>query len=595
MYSVYLKYKNNEILIHSSIASALLPKLLSGEVSQGINTIDSFSFEILPNNPGFNRLVNYSTKIKVVNNNNNKILFNGRVLDFSSEMTEEGIIYKKILCESFLGYLQDSIQPYLKPRNWTRIELLTYILENHNNRVEEEKRIILGDVKVASINENIYIGLQRQTSFDAIKEKLLNKIGGEIRIRESDDKLYLDYYEKFGSELETPIKLRVNMKNLSKEDDFNEIITRLYPYGAKIQSEDESIIDSESDERVDITSVNNGIPYIEDQEAIKVFGIIERTQNWDDVTLPNNLLDKASQFLSNNNRIKRKYSISNVDLSLINKAFEEIELYNYYPVQNEFLNINEKLRVIKKKINIIDPTEFSIEVGDSIKSILDIQLEDQNKFNSLNNTVIEIKGDYVTNEKLSKTKKEINNTISQIEDNIKLSVSETYTSITDFENFKEENEASIDIKTNSIIQQVSQNELRVDQLEEDTTNSIEKIEESFTSIQTSNQQRFEIVESKIEEGTSSLKNKTVVIDIQGIKVATNLSKISTIITNNTFAIRDNAGFYLAYFGYDEKEGRSKAEMDNLAIKNYFTAGYHRQEKFEIEEEKRTGWFHVGGV
>lgn len=97
------------------------------------------------------------------------------------------------------------------------------------------------------------------------------------------------------------------------------------------------------------------------------------------------------------------------------------------------------------------------------------------------------------------------------------------------------------------------------------------------------------------EGTpEKLKNSLVTIDINGIHVATNLSKIETEMTNNKFAIKDNSGTYLAYFGYDETEGRSKAEMDNLTVTNYFVAGYHRTEKFDIDGEQRTGWFYVGG-
>lgn len=95
-------------------------------------------------------------------------------------------------------------------------------------------------------------------------------------------------------------------------------------------------------------------------------------------------------------------------------------------------------------------------------------------------------------------------------------------------------------------------------------------------------------------GVSKLSNTLVTIDSQGINVSTNLSKISTIMSNDTFAIKDNANNYLAYFGYDELEGKSKAEMDNLTIHNYFVAGYHRTEKFDINSEQRTGWFYVGG-
>lgn len=96
------------------------------------------------------------------------------------------------------------------------------------------------------------------------------------------------------------------------------------------------------------------------------------------------------------------------------------------------------------------------------------------------------------------------------------------------------------------------------------------------------------------EGTpEKLKNGLVEIDVNGINVSTNLSKISTIMTNNTFAIM-SGNTRLAYFGYDENEGRSISEMDNLTVKEYFVAGHHRTEKFDIDGEERTGWFYVGG-
>ena len=107
---------------------------------------------------------------------------------------------------------------------------------------------------------------------------------------------------------------------------------------------------------------------------------------------------------------------------------------------------------------------------------------------------------------------------------------------------------------------------------------------------------FKTIKDTLQNGVETLKNTLVTININGIQVSTNTSKISTIMTNDKFAIQDNTGTYLAYFGYDEEEGRSKAEMDNLTVRQYFTAGYHRTEGFTDEEtnEPRTGWFYVGG-
>lgn len=173
------------------------------------------------------------------------------------------------------------------------------------------------------------------------------------------------------------------------------------------------------------------------------------------------------------------------------------------------------------------------------------------ELNQLKTTVTE---DYVSNATFETTV----NSIDSI-------VSETYTYLTEVANSLGETEEKVDQINNQVI-----------------TN------------QAATQYSIDVINEQLTNGVGTLRNSLVTIDINGINVSTNLSKISTIMTNNKFAIKDNSGAYLAYFGYDETEGRSKAEMDNLTVTNYFVAGYHRTEKFDIDGEERTGWFYVGG-
>ena len=106
--------------------------------------------------------------------------------------------------------------------------------------------------------------------------------------------------------------------------------------------------------------------------------------------------------------------------------------------------------------------------------------------------------------------------------------------------------------------------------------------------QTLNGFDFRIVNIE-NDGVTKIKNTLVTIDIDGIKVATNESAISTLITNNSFVIK-NYDEMLAQFNNDG------AVLDNLKVRKYFIAGSHRREKFQDEEtgEWRTGEFHVGG-
>ena len=129
------------------------------------------------------------------------------------------------------------------------------------------------------------------------------------------------------------------------------------------------------------------------------------------------------------------------------------------------------------------------------------------------------------------------------------------------------------------------NEQRLLQLET-TTNSVQQ---QLTSTQAT----IEVMQQDIIDGQETLKNSLVTIDINGINVSTNASKISTLMTNEKFVIR-SGDTYLAFFGYDNETGQTKAEMDNLTVTNYFVSGYHRVEKMEIDGEYRTGWFYMGG-
>lgn len=131
---------------------------------------------------------------------------------------------------------------------------------------------------------------------------------------------------------------------------------------------------------------------------------------------------------------------------------------------------------------------------------------------------------------------------------------------------------------------------------QNTSSDLQTLSSTVTQNNQSVQTQINQINTNLENGVERVKNTLVTIDINGIQVSTNLSKVSTLITNDSFKIIpvNNPNEPLAFFGYDEKEGRSKSEMDNLTVKNYFVAGYHRQENFEIDGEKRTGWFYVGG-
>ena len=365
MYEVKIINNKEETIINSVGASQYVPRI-TGSCKFGINTIDSFTFTIFPNNDGYNLIYPLKTLVEVKNLNTNNVEFEGRVLLQTPKMDNNGIIYKTVVCESYLGYLNDSVQSYETISGVSAEELFKKIINNHNSQVENSKKFIIGEIKIgtsSSDNEDRYLNYEK--TFDSINKNLIERFGGELRVRKVGDNIYIDYIKEIGEKKNTVIALANNLIAIEQEKDPSEIITRLIPVGAKLEN---------SDERLTITNINGGINYVEDEEAIKEFGVIVDTVNFDDITEDIELLNKAKSYLKENNKIKKKYKIDALDLSTIDLNFDSFEVGNTYRVINSLMNIDEDLRVIEKTLDINSPQNSSLTFGDKFEDIKDYQL-----------------------------------------------------------------------------------------------------------------------------------------------------------------------------------------------------------------------------
>lgn len=368
MYIVKLINGINETIIHGNIE-----KITNGKIKEEINAIPSFSFSIYPNNAGYQLLTPFYTKVEVYDEKHQHIAFDGRVLVVEPSMDSSGLILKRVTCEGKLAYLNDTIQEYCVPQNWTTKGLLQQILKVHNARVDVSKGINLGNVQAVDANDNIYVGIQYDSSWKTLVEKLVKKSGGEFQFRNVNGTPYLDYLKQIGEEKSTSIVLAKNMQSITQKIDSSSLITRLYPYGAKIKAKDESGNEKETEERLSISSVNGGKPYVEDAEYLSRYGVVETTQFWDDVNSLEILKSKGAAWLKENNRITVSYEIDAFDLSLIDVDSDELTVGNIYPVRNELLDIDEKLRVISRTIDVVEPHKTTLEFGSKKQTLTNMQ------------------------------------------------------------------------------------------------------------------------------------------------------------------------------------------------------------------------------
>lgn len=334
-------------------------RISGGKVAKSINAVDSFSFTIYPNNAGYDLLKPLTTAVKVYDESTDKDIFIGRVLKCPDSMDERGLICRKVTCEGRLGWLYDSVQPYVEYKMVGISTVLSSFLSKHNSQVGADKRIELGQVTVTASNNYTYTANWDKT-MDVIADKLVGKFGGEIQLRDKDGKVYLDYLESIGHGTDTTIELAVNLKTISREVDETAVITRLYPLGAKAE---------DSEKRLTIGTVNGGKDYIEDSALVAKYGVISGTQTWDDVTQASILKTKATAFLKSANKAKKQYKITAVDLSTIDMNFEQFELGCWYRVVNPLMGIDEDLRIIGITINLDSPEQSELTFGDKFETM----------------------------------------------------------------------------------------------------------------------------------------------------------------------------------------------------------------------------------
>ena len=215
--------------------------------------------------------------------NDDEPIFCGRHIGSQEDFYRTG----KMECEGELSYLLDSIQrPY--EFKGSIPDFFMRCLEAHNSQVESRKQFAAGNVTV--IDSNNYINRSNSshsTTMEAMQEKLVGTHGGYLRVRHVGNTRYLDYVSDYGGINSQVIRFGENLLDLSRSVDPASIITALIPVGAEL----------DDGTKVDIMGVNGGKDYIYDQAAVETYGWIWGTKEWEDVTLPENLLRKAQAYL----------------------------------------------------------------------------------------------------------------------------------------------------------------------------------------------------------------------------------------------------------------------------------------------------------
>ena len=331
-------------------------RLVSAKLYFESNKVDRFGFEILPTHPCFNNIKKLKSIISVFaikNTNEYEKLFEGRIPELDKDFNNIG----EAEAEGVLSYFRDSIQRPFEFHDITPEDFLKEIVNRHNEGVD------------VTVTGNLYrMNEKYVTTLEILNDRLIDRLGGYFRVRYVGDKKIIDYLKDFDGVNAQTIEFGENLLDLTQVATAADVYSVVIPIGA--QDEDGNALT--------IKSVNDGKDYLENHEAIALYGRREAVVEFSDVTLASNLKTKGEEYLQSTIEESLTIEMKAVDLSLINHNIQAFRMYDWVKVISKPHSIIKSFLLKKMEINLIDPTDSYIQLGQIIKGISD-EIVVQNK------------------------------------------------------------------------------------------------------------------------------------------------------------------------------------------------------------------------
>lgn len=219
----------------------VLDQRVNRTVSEGKLTIketdiDDLELTVNRDNLLFDNVRPMHTHVEVYDDD--KLLFRGRAIKPKKEMQSSGRFIRTYTFEDIEAYLLDSVQRFYEAVGLTPKEFLQSLLDVHNSQVPQYKQFKLRNCNVTNNKDDAYRQIDYPKTRDAIKDKLINELGGYLVTEyKQDGPNMLDYVTDIGNDhkSDTPIQLAVNMKSASLTIDPTKVITRVIPLGKQLE------------------------------------------------------------------------------------------------------------------------------------------------------------------------------------------------------------------------------------------------------------------------------------------------------------------------------------------------------------------------
>jgi hypothetical protein len=363
-------------------------------LTEEINMSDTFEFTIHASNPVYKLIQSKITYVTVFDdycdmddsNNRGKVIFRGRV---STTKEDSGTAKKAVTCNDALSFLNDSFYNGPDVKTGQSIDSYfntTYTMAVHNKALENDPfRTFLAFSKQndngAKFTDDISISGER--TFDVLRA-LVDNLKWEFQL---SYRLAVPHYTVtvapyFGFKSRTPIVTGLNLKNLTKERDFGEFYTRIFPIGGYCYDEKRlQLYCQSSQEGNNYTFVDpteqwpdyiDGIyrnQYVDNVKLVRKYGVYPKYVVYDDIVANSaatidqarhNLYAKAYADAKKLTDRKETIQVNGYDLYRAGYPMDELKVHNYYQCIDTITGTVVKARLKKKTTYFDKPFEPSL-------------------------------------------------------------------------------------------------------------------------------------------------------------------------------------------------------------------------------------------
>lgn len=350
---IYRVYSDGNLLYHTRMGSLMIH---NPSLELEVNKTGSFVFTVHQDHPYYDLIRKLKSIITVYQDD--FLLFRGRVLNDEVGWHNE----RQFSCEGELAFLLDSIQ---RPYDYTGsiTDFLSMLIDIHNAQVDAEKRFTLGNVTVTDPNDYIVRSdIDYTSTWDVIQKKLLDLLGGYIIIRHQDGMHYLDYLSSINVLSPQKIEFGSNLLDLKRIRKGEDIATVVIPLGAKLKDEE----GKDTDKRLTIESVNGGVDFVQDSDAIAQYGTIVKTVIFDDVTDPENLKTKGNAHLADSVKLPETIELTAADLAATGQDILSFHVATMVDAYSKPHGLDQRFLVSKLSLKLFEPGANKMTLGKSI-------------------------------------------------------------------------------------------------------------------------------------------------------------------------------------------------------------------------------------